>query len=738
MRFSFLSLAISAVLAPMAVGQDVNQKVTYTTTGGRASVVLPALGKLAGVRLEANGLPAEEVLTLRLKDVPLSEAMTRIATVTGSSWRTSGDGYTLVRESSLATSQAQDEAALRQKRIKAAIAKLVDDSSRWPEFDAKQAEKAASAIGAATSAPQQAFRLSGQPAQNPGALAIIQILALLNPAQLTLNEGQRVVFATQGTAMQKLLPGKAMAILRDFVKQNQIFAEAAKKHAPKDGTSVMIFGLSPEVGPGDPKLGIGKALLAVTAGRDGQLNLRLTVVDRNGDLLASSGMMVDGGSGADALPPSAGLAGDGVIPLSEIAKEFAILSAQSTGGGRMMVMGIATAVGPEAGGRPPRPGGEAAVEVSSLSSAGSPPKPVSDALRARLLKPEDFDPTSLAAGEALVTAAESLDKTLVAALPDSAVVPFMRVLVNGLKPGDLLRRLDQRLDVIAREESGTWLIQPELPVTSRRDRIPRKALGVLARSIVANSSLRLLDVGTYAAGQRKPIRMDELDGIILSNADPSVGSDDVSQLTFSNWNTLRIYGLMDGSQRQALGTGRPFPIGLMTGAQRDLIAEDYYGAGSGLQFMAGSGVQITQEIGGAPRRGPGPLASEPTEVLPLGIPQDGVLQVRFQDQQAVRAKDSISGAARILPVSSLALLNSMDTVDVPGVSFQKPNYDLFQPATQSRITFSFRLTRDVNYSRSLNDTSLVPNTKLGRWESLPADYVKAYEDALRRMRRGLL
>src|ERR1700722_11572392 len=88
-----LTLLIAAVCAGR---QGLDTPVTYTTRAARAEAVLPELGKLAGIDLQASKDTANEILVISVKNTPLADILPRIATVTSGEWKHDGNTIRLV------------------------------------------------------------------------------------------------------------------------------------------------------------------------------------------------------------------------------------------------------------------------------------------------------------------------------------------------------------------------------------------------------------------------------------------------------------------------------------------------------------------------------------------------------------------------------------------------------------------------------------------------------------------
>src|ERR1044072_7724796 len=119
----FLAFAVLGI-APLAWGQDLSQKINVEIPAARASIALPALGKLAGVNMEPAGNLRDDVFVISAHDVTVDELMRRIAQAENGKWIQQSGIYILTRESSTSVDQERTELKERAASISAAVAKL--------------------------------------------------------------------------------------------------------------------------------------------------------------------------------------------------------------------------------------------------------------------------------------------------------------------------------------------------------------------------------------------------------------------------------------------------------------------------------------------------------------------------------------------------------------------------------------------------------------------------------------
>lgn len=722
-------LASLALVAPLGRAQDVSQKVTFSAPPGRASVLLKKLGEQTGTLLETSNQTKDEVLLLNFKDVSLKEVMDRIATVANADWRTEGAGFRLVRSSDKqnetvrteleARNQALDkvlqEALGRQAKLPAwsdaELKKLVDMQQKHREMLNKPFE---STSGATTFRMVDNAKLTEQA---PGGRIVIAMLGGIGAQKLApIATGDRVVYALHPTRMQKPLPANAAKLIDQYVQQQHQFAEATRKSTPsEDGRVTIIQGMSgPEVGNGDPSLGVGQAILVLTRFND-SVRASLSVADRNGESLATASWNLQ------APPPPAPPIGadEPTLELSPLGTEFA----KAATGGTTVLGGRAIAIR----------------MVSSTSGAGNftfdssqntPPVQISEALRAFLLRPEENDPQALVVGDAFTQAAQKTGKNIIASLPDSAMIPLARRFANEKVTIPALLGWMGSSAGLRIDASDKWLqVAPIAPATARYLAINRPALGKLLRTIQGQGYARLNDLALVANAQAKPAAALDFDGQALRLINAGAAQNAMAAL--SEPHTLRLYSSLTRLQQDVLGNGGAVSFAQLNSAQRTYIATDV--------FTSFDGPQV-KETNAPPTPGRffnfGGVKNERTQVLPEGLPANGVFRVSTQRQTSAYGIDSKTGAAGVVTPSALATSQLMGERSDLSFLGGAPKYDQFVPAEQIQYTFNYEFTPAASLTRQLSDASIDLKASRVGFDGLPAEFKAQVNTMLESMRTG--
>src|SRR5438270_11488193 len=101
---NFKAFCIVTVLfsASLSDAQDLSKKIDYTTSAVTMQRAFEDLSTKSGIHFYPQAQFENEIIILRLKDVPIKDAMKRIADTVGAEWIKKRDGYDLERSPEMA------------------------------------------------------------------------------------------------------------------------------------------------------------------------------------------------------------------------------------------------------------------------------------------------------------------------------------------------------------------------------------------------------------------------------------------------------------------------------------------------------------------------------------------------------------------------------------------------------------------------------------------------------------
>jgi len=718
-----------------ASAQDADRKVSFSMEASRASVLLPALGKAAGLDLRATTRMSDEILIVNVHDVPVRDLLAKIAEVSQGEWKVSGNGYELSRSSSLQTSAERAELSARSKRVQTVLDAEVGRVAKLPAFDAAEADRQATeqqksndrlaksfsdpgANGSIRIASNGPAVSAGTPSER-GIIAILQAIGATSLASMT--DGQRVVFSSNANRMQHPLPGRASDYAQRFAKDSLLLATANQKLKTDDTRQFRISGSnSGEVGKGNPALGVGKSILIVQ--RFGNsFRASLIVADPNGMTIASGEYTL---ALRDPNPTGteANLGGD-KIALSPLATEFANVNKQFSGGGAVRTVR-----------------GNAIIMVSSSKSnmrlttgdSGVAQVAISPDLKSRLLQPETFDPQSLAVTEGLNAVAAWKKENLVADVSDDAILPLTRDLGNGVSPQAFLQKTCPSAGISIREKDGWLIAQSRTPVESRFRRMDRSALGQALRGLDGQICLRLKQVCAYAIAQPKPAARADYDGLSMCFINAAGANEALNLL--SQADVLRFYASLTPAQQSVVESGRLLALNTLTPNSLAYLTNEVFQSQAGpvpttpqgqSSFRAGFAFSLVQS-----------LDQERTEYLPQGIPNAGTLLVKIDQGLAALGVDAEGKKAIYTPDMLASRIYQEERTDLTPFG-SAPKLAQYLPAGQTQMSLHFEFPQTAAMDRDLTDTWIDRTQQAVAYNALPGDLKSKVDECLQNMRNNL-
>jgi hypothetical protein len=762
-----ISLFLAAGLASFASAQDTAQKVTFSSPAATAKNLLASLSSATGVTLATSPQTEGEVLLVDVKDVALSELMSKIAHAAAAEWKQEGESFRLIRPQAMQTQQERDYLNARAKSIRAAMEKFQKELAKMTPLTAEQARRLASEQEARAEEVRRAIAegrpirdapapasQAGSP-QNPTYKLMLRLITAMNPMELAqVLTNTRHVYSSVPTRMQRPLVGSASRHIGEFLREYQLLTANSPERAPTD----QVFAAGPWGSTTPMQGGLGKVLLVVTTPFFGDsLQIELLVADQAGSIVTRQYQMINiGPNQAPALrfgsggrtpeepsaPPTPPAPGEKGIELSDNARKHAeYMNQPPQRGGASIVLGI-----PPGGG-----GGRQTIAVSSsisISGLGGSPAPrlaVTPDWQTRLIQPEKNDPLSFAVSELFLGAAKQKGLNLVAALPDGALLPLSRRAMQTITPTQLLDIAKNELDLKVEMESGWLAVLPKYPHKVRVDRVDREDLGRLLSGIQKEGRMSLDGLSRYAQSRRDPAPQPAFDARYVASLFPSASAEFTQ--AGPNWRMLQLYAHLGVDQRRNLANGGKINLGQLTPAQSNIVhslvfhemmgpiqtpdprqsggeqreIRTMFSVGGGMVSFSGSG---------------GKLSDERTEFLPFGVPPAGTMAVRVTNEETVYATRKDGGAdPRFFSPETYGAYNALSAnIVVNGVKGgAAPSYDTFRPAVSQTLDFTFQLSPTASTQRQLRDSWFQQGSREMAYEQLPAAFRARAEETAKRM-----
>lgn len=733
----YIALVSLLMAAGLAAGQNTSAPVTFSTRAARASQVVKALGALAKVDLQVSPQTENEVLVVSVKDVPLIDVMTRIATVASGEWKREGSVYRLVASQTVRNLEQRDETAKRIALIRKGIESRITNEEKTEKRMAKLAADAAAKSKSISKVEAKPTKKSGEEenkadedqAAAPNAAydehAITELLKEIDPSVLAqVDAGDRIVFSTEPTRTQRSLGQNATEVVNEFIQKHDSTVTAT----PPDVTE-QLSGLSDQqaemikqmmkrqmskIGQASKALLIASSSPMAIFGISNSIQLELRIYDSKGGVAFSGTSTLEtdendfmakvraqaeeaaeaaaaGKSPADALKPTVPPAKSTPIELSEDSKALEEAAGGMKGDKFSMKLG--------------------------------------QDLRKKLFSPSIYDPLSFIETDEILAYAKLKGKPLVANLPDQAFGSITTGIGGEKKSLEAYaEEIDKGTVMTSVKDESFTVIKPAFPAKSRVDRLDRVALTTLMQAAREKGVPSLEDLCAYAQVAPNPAQGGVGQTYVMLFV-PGAISMGLEGMT--SWDMLRFYGQLSPEMRASLSNGGKLAISGLTPSQRSLVERMTYGSESQLTVeepgkksddtpfwmrMAGIGMGTDYK-------------TEPTEVVPNGLPADGFLDLRDTSEPfaaPIADQDTATlGIMGVLGPEELGLFKMFRSMaGAEQISAMMPKFDKLHVGERTLLNFSFHLAPQVSMKQTLKDHHLSKDGTVYSEDNLPSDLQK--------------
>ncbi len=695
-----LTLSLTGLLAGTP-HQQADPKVTMTISAMRASKALRLLGSYVHMTFETSPQTANEVVAFRFTDVPLSEAMRRIAEAVDGSWKQEESDTRLIRTADQARSERALEYAQDVDAIRKSINKRAEELKKMPVWSNSEADALALQVKSLVKSfnpnnrdgkwYQQATHLSES---GPLGRTMTQIASLLDPKELAeLPPYLTTVWSSSPTATQRPIPSEVWPIIQQFTHDQSDWLASRCRETPAErsnfwgsdllGGRLWRFPKSVERGCCDGDvLSPPKEMGPYRFG----LNLTFSAYDQKGKRIGqaqtSLGNTFDDYSDVmkDVEPPP----GEKLITAEGDGKE--LLDAQPSW---------------------PR----------------KPSKELSPGLLAKITNPEEFDPLSFFMSSGLEQVAEIRGLNMVSCLPDTSI--YGAVIAPGKDVG--INQFLQRMKFFQTSAvlKDGWLIVQSQPVPMKPE-IPRLIAKLLPNTCSGSSSKKSLTIDESAYFALALPDSTQANYLPSTMANFLITPDN----NYYEPNMLRLYGLLTPQQKQQMSTGG-LPFGSLNEDELMYVNRMVYGLNANLQYRPPQGQGINSGDWDLFYNG---IMREPTESLPTGIPSRGLLKMTTE-QFGCGNRFNGAGPAGLRRNTSDDAQRDMawqkfcqDRPDLfPwAVNNGLYNFNHFQYGQRLQLTFDFNFTDSISINQTLEEKNMSEFKDI-TMNDLPDDFKKQFQ-----------
>lgn len=695
-------LTCGSLLVTVAFGaaKQSDPKITMTMEASSAAAALRQLGRAAHVRLLTSPQTANDVISFKFNDVPLSEAMKRIAAVVNGTWKVEDGSQRLIRTAAQQQSESQKEFDETVGIIRKGIQKKKDEQKKMPGWSADEAEALAIRVQALIKSydPQSKSgdwyqKGNEYSAQTPIGRALVKVVAALDPAELASLPGyMKTVWSSNPTPTQRPLSNEISGIADEFVKAQTDWAAAIDKHQIK----------APSIGRGGTAYVGGLGLFQDDAG--GKASVILLSVTRQAPEYGYYCILTAYGPRGKQIAQA-----NTILSYSDDEHKSALLSPAAVGEEKVKLDDDALAL------------------IANRDKSPGRAKKVAGGLIGRLLRPEQFDPLSIFLSPKLIQAATIKKVNMVAHLSDNMLMPDVYLSTKETPVDEFLQK-DVRVGASVDLENGWLTITPKRPSERRLRQADRAVLGKYLRRLSTGRPLSIDELATFV----EPLP-DTNDNSMPDGLCGFLRRDIYEQY---DEDMLRLYGLLTPEQKSRMA-GDGLPFGTLSEKELEYVGRMVYRTVTQVGYMPqkapqGQQAQPEEELFKSD------LMREPTECLPAGVPPDGILTESVTNTSAVyllyadpdvdvSGKRGSTWDARQL--ASLKYMQDRPEIFLHAIDdSNKFNFDRLMFGRQVSMNFTFQFTPKVGMTQDLSGTNL-DDFKPATINDLPDDFKKQFQDA---------
>lgn len=660
-------------------------KIDIEFRAGSLRSALTEISQKSGQKLETDGVLAEQIVYVKVRDVDVEELKKRLATAVIGTWEKKDDRQILKRLPSQQQAIRSEYLATRERLIGTELKKFEKQLEK--PFQAKELAQGLAGLGSqpgagADRAQSMAYwqKYNALILNGPMSRFARRLVLCAKPSDLAkVGPYERWIFTTTPTKRQMPIDkAKYEAALKAYAKEQSAWSEAARNYDfGEDSGGRMVS---------DPRAQV-----------DYDPNARdFRFAFSRGDMTGLGMINVLGGfdpSGSRQIVTQIDLAGPEREFLNSVSQPQA-----SSGAGPLVNFS---------------PESKTMLDgyMGMMSQRKSPI--LKPELKALLLDPEHYDPLSFGVSDILHDYAESTKSNLVASLGDS-IFSWSIFVMSQQSPRlhIAIEAFRKTGGVVFNEADGWAVLTPGYRYEEELNFTPRKPLGNLTRATAKRGVLDMVDFSEFAYKSNR-VQRRGMETFYLGMLDTST----LSLMDRSDWNTFKLYGGLSPEQRNLIDQNGTVTVKGLSPAMLAIVDRMVYNTEIRSETSSASGVTRLGNV------------VEPTEAYANGLPLEAVIAGDSSSVETIvaygRGADGKAKPLRSLDAYNLA---SIET-DVVGKPELMANYgvpDLLGYAMGKQKMLRLRLLLEPGLWREgtivLNDFDAT--AKPVTWDKLPEDIVK--------------
>ena len=636
-------------LGACAIAQE--KTLTLTIPGLTVRNAVAKIAELTDAKLQVDDSANTSTLVLHLTDVPLEQALEKIAEVTSGYWVKIGDGRVLKLD---AGKERRQCSAIRERRLEAIqqqVEKAVAELEPWPEFKARMDAYALSVAelnNLSPSANETYRRMLALRKERVGTRLAVKLSSLIDINDvLDLPKQSRVMYSNRPTNMQRMLPKGSDEAIAQFLVE---FAEWKRAVLPTldrypvqygyDTRKYINYSTQP---PGHVLLEVRRADWAQSV-----TFIAYTYDDRGQEILGGvTGYLFS-------VAPTETKYTFQSIELSEEALAYPNFARNY---------------------------------FKKTMPDGSPMEAVADAWLDRYADCSTDEPLSWLPGRAIVKSVEAAGDDLVALIPDLALLEFISPTSRWQKQlsGSVIGgMIVDRWRCNVQYEDGCVSLSPREPAVARSSYLRRQPLEDLMKAVQQDGALTVAEAAKYAYEQEGILSFRGIERSLVGSVVPIGANYRPGHLLVFVKSALVFLGSLSPDELQMARSGTGLPVGMLQSKSGAALttwlfykSEFVYGLQHAKRPLLN---EEDWEVDS-----PVWIEGRASSALPDGVPRDSTVRIRIESKPMLFAK---------VPSRRLVTSEAMETYGrVALIGEDEPR--LYQPAELTVFHIELSLGKDV-------------------------------------------
>jgi hypothetical protein len=308
------------------------------------------------------------------------------------------------------------------------------------------------------------------------------------------------------------------------------------------------------------------------------------------------------------------------------------------------------------------------------------------------------------------------------------------MVTKGMTVGSFVERLQENRALAIETKDGWFTVRPFDPESSKKFRVDRKALQDLI-SAAADGAPSMDAIAEYALANESPMKTEIVMPYITLFV-PSIFAD--MMMGARGWSAIRLYGTLSTTQRNVLRASGQIAFSTLTPPQRAHVEELLYGVETSLQVIDPSKPaeelpEFMKMAGAMFGGGQGmDFRTEPTEVMPNGLPSQGVIAGLLEKKPILTPAQGILSKMGF-DASMVAMFTF--AMQMPEAAGQMPEFGAMKLGERTILNMRFLVAPSVEQAERISADAPSADKSSYSMDNLPPIMKAAVEKEMAKLRK---